>query len=374
MIDFVKRIFAAAMIFAIALAVIAVIPSAEGRSVRNAPFNARVESERVVQIGNFESNTPIETFGRVKFKVGATELTRPVVAKNFYSGAKFNFAKGTKIHGADGFETILLPPQRKTVVSFANPKLPSGKFASIYVSQIGSLSQKYSQKVAVEIPVNDVLKKYTAQQIAMLIFDQSSKNWREKTFAFDADKKTVSFKIDESTVIAFYEKGTFQIPKFVELKNETAPTEGEDLCDVAKLNAAGAEIDAAYFFPNQKVTRGFAIPTVLQSFQILDSGNYFDFARKAEGLNIATKNLHLQDESLRKIEALALILKASGLSLQSETKFTFDDIDSNSWQGDYINFAAENGIIDISSNKFYPRSAITRCEFTEMISKTLEIK
>jgi len=378
-----KKIIFSAVAFS-SIAIFALAPKSASFTRFGAPLHGPTEIEKVFQLGNFESSTPVETFGRVKFKIGETKLTRPVVAVEFYSGTRFSFPKELRIFNAACFgcpnsqSTVILPPVRKSKISFKSASLPSGEMASLYITQIGSLTEKYSLPVKAEIPLDDALENYPASKLTVLIFDQKTQNWVQKNFAFDVEEKTASFEIDESTAIVIYKKGSFvnlsaPVNEEVEINFVDAGS-SKVTSALEKLGNCGGIEEVKYFYPEQLVTRGFAIEAILKSFGIQKTGDSFSFAKTARENGIAVRNAFNSTETLRKIDLVAMILKAGNFDLSDVVgDHVFRDISTNSWQNNFAQFAVENGILEIYGQFLNPRQKITRGQFAVMLSRALQL-
>jgi len=403
--SFFKNSVAAVALFALVVGVVASVQTdstkAKNYGLGN-EMNGHAATAKVFQLGLFESVTPVgfpDGFtGKVKFAPGTKALTRPVILRDFYSGATASFPKGTRVIDKDLQKemTVLTPPDRQVAFRVKSPALPSGKMLSPYVFKIGSLFEQYSRPVELKIPVADALQKVGDDQIAVLAWEANTSTWKSVQFSLNAETEQVSFKVSSSALVALFKKDNFAGNVKSEFAREISSVkQAQTFFDVSPshwvysfaedLVERGALELGQLFNPDSQITKQSAAVMTLKAFGIqpngeLDtltglSGEAKAFIETATMLGILKRNrlgTFNGNETLQKIDALALILKASRLPLRSQGSYFFQDVDGNSWQQPIVNFAVENGII-AKKGRFYPREKVTKAEFVKMLALTASL-
>lgn len=123
-----------------------------------------------------------------------------------------------------------------------------------------------------------------------------------------------------------------------------------------------------------KITNWFNIETKQNTYfkDINSDYKYFkqlDYFKKRDIINWFSDWSFRPKNSINRAEALKIITLAYKLKVSQNTKSSFLDVNSNTWQNIYINTALENKVIDNKNSNFYPQSNLTRVEAMKLLSK-----
>ncbi|PKL36782.1 hypothetical protein CVV38_02690 [Candidatus Peregrinibacteria bacterium HGW-Peregrinibacteria-1] len=138
------------------------------------------------------------------------------------------------------------------------------------------------------------------------------------------------------------------------------------------------------FAPEDSVTRAEFLKMVLLAsgatindseitpFTDVDAGAWYaPYVKTAKDLGIIEgyeNGTFRPNDTINRVEALSMILKAFGVDINFDASFTFPDTSSAAWYADYISFAVENEIVKGYENgNFGPSDALSRAQTAKVI-------
>ena len=85
-----------------------------------------------------------------------------------------------------------------------------------------------------------------------------------------------------------------------------------------------------------------------------------------------TANTFAPNDFVTRAEFVKIIAGVAGADVTSAAGSSFSDVDAGAWYAPYVAWAAENGIVTGSGDKFNPNSRITRQDMAVIIDRYVE--
>ncbi|PKL36512.1 hypothetical protein CVV38_01240 [Candidatus Peregrinibacteria bacterium HGW-Peregrinibacteria-1] len=174
---------------------------------------------------------------------------------------------------------------------------------------------------------------------------------------------------------------------FEDIRGHWAGTYVEELR--AKGVVAGKSADS--FAPEDAVTRAELLKMVLEAYGVdietRDTSSFSDVsaqdwfidyvetAKMVEYISGYEDGTFRPNEFVNRAEALAIILKASELALNTGGSHSFPDVSADAWYVDLISFAVENAVVSGYENgNFGPSDSMTRAQVAKVIVLVMKLK
>lgn len=125
-----------------------------------------------------------------------------------------------------------------------------------------------------------------------------------------------------------------------------------------------------------KWTEKDADPVPEISFQDVPSdawyAEYVTYLAEKSIVSGKTANTFAPNDFVTRAEFVKIIAGVAGADVASAAGFSFSDVDAGAWYAPYVAWAAENGIVTGSGDKFNPNSRITRQDMAVIIDRYVE--
>ena len=112
------------------------------------------------------------------------------------------------------------------------------------------------------------------------------------------------------------------------------------------------------------------------SFQDVPSdawyAEYVTYLTEKSIVNGKTANTFAPNDFVTRAEFVKIIAGVAGADVTSAAGSSFSDVDAGAWYAPYVAWAAENGIVTGSGDKFNPNSRITRQDMAVIIDRYVE--
>ena len=125
-----------------------------------------------------------------------------------------------------------------------------------------------------------------------------------------------------------------------------------------------------------KWTEKDADPVPEISFQDVPSdawyAEYVTYLTEKSIVSGKTENTFAPNDFVTRAEFVKIIAGVAGADVTSAAGSSFSDVDAGAWYAPYVAWAAENGIVTGSGDKFNPNSRITRQDMAVIIDRYVE--
>lgn len=99
---------------------------------------------------------------------------------------------------------------------------------------------------------------------------------------------------------------------------------------------------------------------------------YIDYLADKGIVNGKTETSFAPNDSITRAEFVKIIAGIAGADVTKASKASFSDVASDAWYAPYVLWAADNGIVTGSDNRFSPNSKITRQDMAVIISRYID--
>lgn len=206
----------------------------------------------------------------------------------------------------------------------------------------------------------------------------SSSEWEFRTIGSNQKFVASNNNSSSSTTTKVQSKTLKANVHFLDIENHWAKPY------ITSLTETEVFANTTRFFPDEKILRLEVVKVVLEAFDhdIAFSSEsvftdidpniwYHNYIATAVDLGIVSGTQggsFAPHRNVSRVEALKMIIHASGVPLDLKTTQQFSDIDAGSWHASYVNFAVKHGIVQGRSDSlFEPDSSVTRAEIAKMV-------
>ena len=326
-----------------------------------------------------------------------------------------DFLKGTKITTSGGgiFSSIITAPKiiptADVTKSIKNGGLTNIVHAVIVVDVVGqSIYFNHLAKISIPIDISAVAH---PEKLKVFYFDKQSNKYKIAGDGgrLSSDQKTFEVEVNHFTLFAVIESDATEIYMIhrkvarpqSSMRAAASKTEFQDVESdtwfapfVAEL--ASKKIMSGYpdgnFRPEQSLNRAEIVKIAATAFDLeipeISEDPFVDVsqdewfapfvaaAKTADIISGDSASIFRPEDSVNRVEALKILILASGLELPPKASFSrFSDVSYNEWFIRFVNFAETNGIIDgFIDGSFRPDDLVNRAQITKIVSLLLELK